>query len=175
MGRKEDEAYLGADTASLASAPPPYSAAPPYSPDDITNANFPQPDITAAFSALNLANEPLETPSPETCLAHLKLLYAFRALREEVGYADALWGIRDPEKDGEVTKEEMSRLREKRWAVYLARAVDRYEAWWKSLEGRDLTMADMGERGSEAYVAFPDGRAGSGMPWDEKMLIPLGE
>ncbi|SPO00748.1 related to large-conductance mechanosensitive channel [Cephalotrichum gorgonifer] len=133
-------------------------------------------DITAAFSALKLSNEALGLPRPETCLAHLKLLYALRRLREDVGYSDGLWGIRDPDqnsKAAEATEEAMSRLREKRWAVYLARAVDRYEAWWVTLGGRELTMGDLETRDTVEYEKFTDGRPADGMVWDENMLVPL--
>lgn len=170
MGQPEDGAHPGADDSPPAYDPPPYSAV-----AGATGSNSPPPDIAAAFSGLNLANEHLDTPTPEGCLAHLKLLYAIRGLREEVGYTDGLWGIRDPDAGPEVTQEMMSKLREKRWAIYLARAVDRYEAWWASLEGRDLTLDDMRARSSTAHELFPYGGAGAGMAWDEKMLIPLGE
>src|SRR5690242_1185923 len=34
-------------------------------------------------------------PSAETCLAHLKLLFAIQAMKEDVGYTDGLWGLWD--------------------------------------------------------------------------------
>ena len=199
MGRTLDDEHLGADDAgSQADQPPPYSATwgPPTGPGPAPPAfaeatagtrapaadtKAPAADVTAAFASLDLSNEPSELPTPGTCLAHLKLLYAFRALREEVGYTDGLWGIRDPNaswvgrQHPEVVQKVVSRLREKRWAVYLARAVDRYESWWAALDGRELTMEDMRVRGSEAYEAFPHGGAGSGMVWDATMLMPLGK
>lgn len=178
---------------SLDDSPPAYDALPAYTATaaDSPSASAalaaasktekkkaPVEDITEAFSSLHLTDEALDLPNAETCLAHLKLLYAFRVLREDVGYTDGLWGVADPEEDPkapEVSSAVMSRLREKRWAVYLARAVDRYEAWWASLGGRELTIADMEVNGGVAYADFPFGRDGDGMVWDENLLIPLGK
>lgn len=177
----------------LDDSPPAYDALPPYtataadSPaasaalaaaSTTEKKKAPAENITEAFSSLHLTDEALDLPNAETCLAHLKLLYAFRVLREDVGYTDGLWGVADPEEDPkapEVPPAVLSRLREKRWAVYLARAVDRYEAWWASLGGRELTIGDMEVEGSAAYGKFPFGGDGDGMVWDDNMLMPLGK
>lgn len=68
----------------------------------------------------------------------------------------------------------MSRFREKRWAAYLARAVDRYEAWWASLGGRPATLDGMEARGNVAYEMFPFKDVGTSMVWEESFPIPLG-
>jgi hypothetical protein len=75
-----------------ADALPAYTLTPEAPP---SQSETPHPDITAAFAALNLTNEPLRLPTADTCLAHLKLLYAFRNLKDDIGYTDGLWGIND--------------------------------------------------------------------------------
>lgn len=173
-------------------SPPSYDPLPPYSPtapgatSDPTalaaaeaNEKKKAPEGVRPFSSLNLTDEPLHmlTPGPDTCLAHLRLLYAFRRLREEVGYRDGLWGIADPGEDPkapEVPLETLSKLREKRWAIYLARAVDRYEAWWKTLGGTGVTLGAMQVKGGD-YEMFPfEDISGTTNYWNEDMLMPLG-
>ena len=179
---------------SYENSPPAYDALPPYTPaapgsaseptvladSKVDKKKAPEEDTASSLSSLNLAltDEPLtrQIPNASTCLAHLKLLYAFRRLREEVGYCDGLWGIADPGKDSkapEVPLETLSKLREKRWAIYLARAVDRYEAWWASLGGKGVTLAAMQVKGGE-YEMFPF-ESNEVMHWREEMLMPLGE
>ena len=70
----------------------------------------------------------------------------------------------------------LSRLREKRWALFVARAVDRYEAWWKSRFRLTLTEDDMGANTSfrERYLDFPT-RSGARMNWSAAELPPLGK
>ncbi|KAI1025293.1 hypothetical protein LB505_009619 [Fusarium chuoi] len=45
--------------------------------------------------------------------------------------------------DLEDKKKSLSKVREKRWALFVARAVDRYEAWWDSLP-RELSRLTEG-------------------------------
>lgn len=173
--------------------PPAYEALPPYSANPAASSSAAAAlaaasttekkqvlaqDTTSGYLSLSLTDDPLDLPIPDTCTAHLKLLYAFRALREDVGYSDGLWKIADPAEDSkapEVSLDVMSKLREKRWAIYLARAVHRYEAWWVSLGGREVTLSDMNVKGGIEYEMFPFEDAGAGMAWEEKMLMPLGE
>ncbi len=90
------------------------------------------PDTTAAFSNLNL--DASRTPTADQCIAHLKLLEAFHQLREDIALKDGLFGICDSFADTKVTAQEKAELlvkiREKRWAVYVARAAKRFERWW---------------------------------------------
>ncbi|KAL6365630.1 hypothetical protein LRP88_01631 [Fusarium phalaenopsidis] len=60
----------------------------------------------------------------------------------------------------------LSKLREKRWAIYVARAVDRYEAWWSC-------MFQLSETLSPAHEAFPD--TGDILDWNNMVLPPLGK
>lgn len=118
-------------------APPSYNAAAAtgLSPEDIEQLN-------SAFASLDL---PLiaEGVTVDTCLAHLKLLFTFQNLKEAVGYTDGLWEMYDsqvsPDKDGK----NLSLLREKRWALYVARAAHRYESWWNSFPKDPLTEDHM--------------------------------
>ncbi|KAM3502296.1 hypothetical protein MY11210_009107 [Beauveria gryllotalpidicola] len=112
------------------------------------------------------------------CLAHLKLRHAIQAIKEDVGSTDSLWGIRDslvsdgkgisleasklaPQmKPAQTTSDEekkmmLSKLRGKRWAIFLARAVDRYEAWWNAQDIMMLTKADMTVLDGDKYMRFP--------------------
>ena len=100
------------------------------------------PDITAAFSNLRL-DEKADKPTVDECLAHLKLLEAFSQLREDIGTADGLYGIQDDfasALDVEPRTEALAKMREKRWAVFVTRAVDRFEVYWKSCIQPDAPM-----------------------------------
>ncbi|OAA43412.1 alpha-ketoglutarate-dependent sulfonate dioxygenase [Beauveria brongniartii RCEF 3172] len=128
------------------------------------------------------------------CLAHLKLLHAIQAMKEDVGYTDGLWGIWDslvsdgkgisleapkshPQtKSAEITSDEekkmmLSKLREKRWAIFLARAVDRYEAWWNAQDIEMLTEADMTVLGGDKYMRFPS--TSRNFNWQKVSMPPL--
>lgn len=143
-------------------------------------------NLTFAFEKLCLSDTPSD-PSPETCLVHLKLLFAIQAMKEDVGYTDGLWGLWDSragplnpsvqsvaEKTQDNQLQLLSQLREKRWALFVARAVERYRAWWKLFGGRPLREDDMAVKDSSFYIEFP-GRVGSKpMDWREEMLPPLG-
>lgn len=160
-------------------------------------------DINAAFTNLSFESSITDHLdirygiSEDTCLAHLKLLHAIQSMKQEIGYTDGLWNlwndrgrwamddlradadwsmIRTLEKSNSkiVTRTGQSRIREKRWAIFVARAVDRYEAWWNSLAATTdmLTEEDMADPDSYKYMKFPTSRR---LIWEEKMLPPLGE
>ncbi|KAL7620771.1 hypothetical protein AAE478_009769 [Parahypoxylon ruwenzoriense] len=143
-------------------------------------------ELTSAFSSLNLPSW-TEDVNPDTCLAHLKLLSAFQSLKEDVGYTDGLWDLFDARvlqqqhdvnpkavENGLKLDDEagmaLARLREKRWALFVARAVDRYEAWWRKLSKSYLTELDF-ERDSERYGGFT--YRGNPLSWGENILPPL--
>ncbi|KAH7139670.1 hypothetical protein B0J13DRAFT_527345 [Dactylonectria estremocensis] len=165
--------------------------------------NQPPPGPVASFGDLALDATPRD-PDPNTCLAHLRLLFAFQGLKEDVGYADGLWGLWDTREDGDAQKTKegkvdvkekvpvdakvptdskrevpnekhllLSKIREKRWALYVARAVDRYEAWWRSLsEGPGLNEDAMNSPDSPTYAEFPNGGQNTNY-WAERALPPL--
>lgn len=83
-----------------------------------------------------------QTPTVDHCVVHLALMDAFARLREDVSSRDGLFGISDelaelarllPSEQASAL-ERLDQIREKRWAVYVCRAVDRFERWW----GRSL-------------------------------------
>ncbi|KAJ5156161.1 Protein of unknown function DUF1399 [Penicillium capsulatum] len=93
-------------------------------------------EVILALPKLNLENKPnnatTSTVSPDQCVAHLKLLAVLADLRDFISGNDGLFGIFDSEADkfpGSLDQAR-ARIREKRWAVYTARAVDRYTQWW---------------------------------------------
>ncbi|EGR46078.1 uncharacterized protein TRIREDRAFT_110452 [Trichoderma reesei QM6a] len=176
-------------------APPNYLAATSTAAD--AAADLPSDiDLTSSYASLSLS--PTYTvggPDVDTCLAHLKFLHAIDNLKEEVGYSDGLFGIWDSRagwdleilhgaalppgvkldrmsKD-EKTKLALSRLREKRWALYLARAVDRYEAWWSAMTKDKvmLTEVDMMKPRNSKYDLFPT--HGTPLSWSRDSLPPL--
>ncbi|KAB8259013.1 hypothetical protein BDV32DRAFT_159732 [Aspergillus pseudonomiae] len=73
------------------------------------------------------------TVTQDQCIAHLKFLAALADLRDNITNINGLFNINDPDPDvfGATTHEAFARVKEKRWAVYTARAVDRYTTWWQ--------------------------------------------
>lgn len=194
---------------SLHEAPPAYAAVQPGQQQPPPSASDPSDavDITAAFSSLNISPAP-QDPTVETCLAHLKLLFALQSLKEDVGYTDGLWDIWDSRADGpdsdidtelpddrlppsaasagdisglqgekgriapdDLRKIRLSKIREKRWALFVARAVDRYEAWWNVFPKTMLREADMSDKSGAKYHEFVNETAY--LRWTQDMLPPL--
>lgn len=90
--------------------------------------------ITANLQNLNLSTPPImDLVSPDQCIAHLKLLTAITHLREDVSCLNGAFGYDDeaalayPEDQRE---QFCARMREKRWAVFVVKAVHRYSEWW---------------------------------------------
>lgn len=171
----------GPDTATNhanGTAPPAYTpvaGAPPPSgpPQKLSEKEL--ADLNSAFSSLSLPTV-VNKIEVNTCLAHLKLLSAFNNLKEDIGYTDGLWGIHDlpatQGTDGTTDPGAMlAKLREKRWALYVARAVDRYEAWWNTLASDPLTIDQMTVQ-SPKYGEFTN--SNTIMNWLPQMLPPLG-
>ena len=177
-----------------APAPPPaYSvSAPPadgqQTPHVATTEGAEPVNITAAFEKLDLAwPMPSYFPTDDACLAHLRLLFALQSMKEDVGYTDGLWGLWDSrvghidpaERSVEERMQDkqlraLSQIREKRWALFVARAVERYEAWWRSFPTSPLSEADMMAVWSDRYVGFPQESGHPSIEWTEQMLPPLG-
>ncbi|KKY26810.1 hypothetical protein UCDDS831_g01089 [Diplodia seriata] len=110
-------------------------------------------DFTSRLQSLNI--DPLRrqgVPAPDECIVHLKLLEAFYNLRQDVETSEGIFDIATPTppteapkyektapdqenepEDGTVDEElkyKIKQVREKRWAVYVSRAVERYEQWF---------------------------------------------
>lgn len=130
---KEQEAIADAERdplTSRSSPPPSYAQPPTYDEEDVVSP----PDITAGFNNLNLANGPGETPTCAETIAHLKVLEAFYRIKQTIASTDGLFGIHNSfansgDSTGEEKPELLAKLAEKRWAVYVTRAVDRFEQW----------------------------------------------
>ncbi|KAK8050282.1 hypothetical protein PG994_012012 [Apiospora phragmitis] len=161
-----------------------------YVPPAYTDYEGPQIDeemesqLKAAFYNLNLSCDASPTPAVDTCLAHLKLLRAFEELKNRIGLTDGLWDIWDsraqkanrggPGRSND-TLDILVKLREKRWAVYVARAVDRYEAWWKSFVPVMLTESDMMADGKDGQLSRFESFTSKREPmiWTSSSLPPL--
>ncbi|KAK2841676.1 hypothetical protein FQN49_006020 [Arthroderma sp. PD_2] len=69
----------------------------------------------------------------DECIAHLKLLRSLADLRDHISKSDGLFGIHDNLADTFQGEEEslkaLALIREKRWGVYVSRAVHRFEIW----------------------------------------------
>lgn len=130
------------------------------------------------------------------CLVHLKLLHAINAMKEDVGYTDGLWGIWDSlvtdskgysldstgihsdNEKAKMTEDEekkmmLSKLREKRWAIFVARAIDRYEAWWNAQDIMMLTEDDMTVNDGDNYMRFSS--TSRKFDWQVSTMPPLGQ
>lgn len=131
------------------------------------------PDIISAFSNLNLGQQKLK-PTEDECIAHLKLLEAISQLREDVGATDGLYGIFDRMAEGtEQAEKVLSKMREKRWAIYVVQASRRFEAWFQSLERDSQTMTLDGMKSGGQFKAFFQGA--SAFPFPQHSLPPLGK
>lgn len=153
------------------------SAPPTY--DEAQQGRAPPPADGLSIAIDDHKLDYIHDPDPETCLAHLRLLSAFQNMKEDIGYTDGLWGIWNSRADGNIQvtpegeiledisvaadtmghKEKeliLSKIREKRWALFVARAVDRYEAWWNALVGSGpLREEYMDEEDTMNYTGFP--------------------
>jgi len=131
-------------------------------------------DITAAFSNLDL--QASRKPTADQCIAHLKLLEAFHQLREDIALTDGLFGLQDDfvpsTGDGRQRAELLTKIREKRWAVYVAKAAKRFQAWWElMIEPNELMLRQQ----SIPMIFQQAPEAGDSMSIDQDHLPPLGE
>ncbi|KAM0370862.1 hypothetical protein HYE67_002130 [Fusarium culmorum] len=173
-------------------APPPYQAQPDSKAPALADQDL---GIEAPFADLKIDPTPHD-PEPNVCLAHLRLLFAFEALKEDIGYQDGLFGIWDSRADGNIRvrengdveelpasekftpdledkKKALSKLREKRWSLFVARAVDRYQEWWSSnfRTLSSLTEDKMKDKDSLSFGKFVSGASTDW--WDQEALPPL--
>ena len=95
------------------------------------------PDLSATFANLNLDRKERK-PTPDQCVAHLKLLEAISQLREDVGSSNGLYGLFDTlaasQPEGRDRDQLLGRIREKRWAIYVQLAARRFETWFSTVE-----------------------------------------
>lgn len=131
-------------------------------------------DLATHFGALDLSRSSTSAiPDSDSCLAHLRLLAAFEKLRNRVGHQDGIWDIWDKRAaSADNSLDVLVKLREKRWAIYVARAVDRYEAWWRSFDSDMLLEEEMAVGADSArYERFTAAKPAS---WRATMLPPIG-
>jgi len=126
MKEKLEEASSSGPSPPEASAPPTYSAVDPNPAQQPPQINEIPPDFSQQLQNLNLDPSPPKFASADLCIAHLKLLEAFHLLRSEIAGTDDIFGIASHASDDS----NLNQLREKRWQVYVSRAVDRFEKWW---------------------------------------------
>lgn len=141
-------------------------------------------DLSQRLNSLNLTQG--LKPSPDQCIAHLKFLECLYQLREHVANTDGLFDIATPPEEKVQTAEGQKRnadiqirVREKRWAVYVARAVDRFETWWRECIPATVAGAPMQRLNQDKYLAIadPDKVAVLGTPiasLNRDSLPPLG-
>ncbi|KAJ6446867.1 hypothetical protein O9K51_01640 [Purpureocillium lavendulum] len=113
-------------------------------------------------------------PDAESCLVHLRLLQAFEKLKNRIGLKDGLWDIWDNRaSSADNSLDVLVKLREKRWAIYVARAVERYEAWWNSFRHDMLLQSHITTSGTETsrYSGFLESIP---MIWKAEELPPIG-
>lgn len=202
------------DVPSIASQAPPSYTATDGSPntvpqgqmlqmaqDQLNETGVAESDIAWAFSNLDIRASQDGFPPPESCLAHLKLLEAFFALKAEAAYTDGAFGLFDSRAPGseesvagneQATRrrlEALAQIREKRWALFVARAVDRFEIWWTNLltpmnksfgKGAGvarLRTADLPSIDSWSYFVDDSKFAAKPNPWvsTRDTLPPLGK
>ncbi|KAA8917702.1 hypothetical protein TRICI_000141 [Trichomonascus ciferrii] len=87
------------------------------------------PPMAEVFSRLHF--KPVKAnwiPDPEPVICHLKLLEAFYCLRKSVESIEGLFGVGGDEKTLSVEER-----KERKWSIYVSRAVDRFETWWNRL------------------------------------------
>ncbi|KAH8680044.1 hypothetical protein BGZ60DRAFT_428328 [Tricladium varicosporioides] len=178
-GTKETPATGGTapGAASTNIAPPSQEAPPSYEVNDSAEPAGPSPEeLSAAFSNLQLPEVPGEIPSANECLAHLKLLTAFHGLKEDIGYNDGLFGLWNARCEMVEDKvAALARMREKRWVLYIARAVERFEEWWVNIlcpmdNARRLQAKMMNDTNAELRDFTIRGRV---MQWTTSMLPPI--
>ncbi|KKK27352.1 hypothetical protein ARAM_004096 [Aspergillus rambellii] len=75
------------------------------------------------------------TVTPNECISHLKLLAALAQLRESVSSTAGAFNIDKAGNHRDVSKAQgvQDRVQEKKWQVFVSRAVDRFTQWWLKL------------------------------------------
>ncbi|KAJ5751827.1 hypothetical protein N7520_008744 [Penicillium odoratum] len=114
-----------------------------------------------------------QTVTGDQCVAHLKFLAVLADLRDYISNQDGLFGLSDSQanKFPDDVDQAKARIREKRWAVYVARAVDRYEKWWFAALPMSRPHATMTDQESANYEHITD--CEMKILWDTDNLPPI--
>ena len=95
---------------------------------------YPNASDIAGLATLDLSTK--KTRPISDLSAHLKLLESFHQLREDIALHDGIFGIWDsfvPSTRSEREQAEiLLKIREKRWAIYVAKAASRFQTWWQA-------------------------------------------
>jgi hypothetical protein len=143
--------------------------------------------------APQIANSTLQhnpdLPSPADCVAHLKLLECFYRLRQNIASTNGLFGISceivdDLDKSATQTdthkdkkNEGITLLAEKRWQVYVSRAVERFSRWRYSLEPKAnyYTLAQAISSKGQVLADRVNPETAKPFSFDAESLPPIGK
>ena len=138
----------------------------------------------ASISELDVRSQ---VPNVSQTICHLKLLNAIHRLKERISQTDGLFGLFDlPQDEPSDSFDDLKharvllrlRIREKRWAVYVQRAADRFSRWWRAMRktSKDRHMLNVGRlRGEQGEVLSCVRQDNSAAPdWLHGKLPPLG-
>jgi hypothetical protein len=151
------------ESAEIESIPPPYS--PATQAVDVTQTRSPNTSHRVTQGGLA---RPGETVAIDECIIHLKLLSVMANLRNSIRGTDELFGIRNSEagnfSDPRKQTQAVMRIQEKRWAVYVARAVDRFTDWWQHC------LPNLNACRVSALNDLPEAK----IAWSANMMPPIG-
>ncbi|KAJ5389971.1 uncharacterized protein N7496_001039 [Penicillium cataractarum] len=140
-----------------------------------------EPDVVVQLPQLKLTDkdvpvsETTQTVSRDQVVAHLKFLAVLGDLRDFVSNSDGLFGLFDSAADKypDSVNEARVRIREKRWAVYTARAVDRYQKWWSACLPMSRSVVRMQDLSSATYETIVN--CDTKVLWSVDNMPPIGE
>jgi uncharacterized membrane protein YgcG len=150
------------------------------------------PDPTAGFAHLDLdAHKVSGVPTEVECIAHLKFLESLYRLRQKIASSDGLFGVTNEfivgaDISDSDKAELLAKIGEKRWAIFVTRAVDRFSTWWNQILGplsdactTERVQNDLGLRLSDRLGAPSISIAAETLPpldvlmvWHSYMLNP---
>ncbi|KAL3450632.1 hypothetical protein BJX65DRAFT_304804 [Aspergillus insuetus] len=131
----------------------------------------------AAIPALSLSQDAgpakYTTITHFECIAHLKFLAALSDLRDTITSLPNLYDIPDPSARQFSTQinEAWALVKEKRWAVYTAKAVQRYTTWWNHSLPASRPRPSVHQFTSSVYEDVTV--CNDPMSWTRDMLPPL--
>lgn len=148
--------------------------APPPAYEEEQPDNFPPLPDLVDFKDAGLPST--TTATVTQCIAHLKLLSVFADLRATVSTDNGLFGIHDSQADQFLDEQSknlaLARIREKRWAVYVTRAVDRYTDWWHNCAPSSGKAPSVNDLPYNDYRLITEDL--KPVEWSSKELPPLG-
>jgi hypothetical protein len=160
------------ESSKSSSERPPSYAADPVDPTEQLALELPKLNLGFDSSFKSASNS---TITRDQCVAHLKFLAVLADLRDAISGDDGLFDIFDAEaeKFPESLNEARARIREKRWAVYTARAVNRYTTWWSVGLPRSSQMATISDLENVNYESVVN--CDTLVAWSPENLPPLGK